>query len=645
MRAPLRHLFVLGRHNMGRRFAIWILLFSSVVTLFSTAFQLRLEYQRDVGEVESQLAQVQASYADSLASSLWITSAKDVRLQLQGMLRLPDLEYVEVRAEQGQVVAKLGRAGAQDTISREFPLYFTHRQRPIYIGRVRAVASLDGVQRRLRDKVVAVLVAQTIKTFLVSLFILMLFQYMFGRHLKKIAGYSDRLFRGGGGDDEQEQLAPLTLERRPGAGGDELEQMVGALNAMRVRLETSFRGLRESEYRWKFALEGSGDGLWDYHIDSGDVLYSQRWGEMLGYAEGELSSHIDTYTRLAHPDDLVRAHALLKENFSGAADRYSIEQRMLCRDGSWKWVLARGMVVAKDARGRATRMIGSHTDISARRGAEEAVQALLAQTERARADLRAANAGMEEQVRERTAQLELANKELEAFSYSVSHDLRGPLRGIDGWSLALQEDYGALLDATGRQYLERVRAESQRMGHLIDDMLQFSRLGRTALTRQRVDLTAIAGAIAARVREAEPGRAIDFILAEGLTAHGDPRLLEVMLTNLLENAAKFSAARSPARVELGRAHVVAPDSGRAVEAFFVRDNGAGFDMRYAQKLFGVFQRLHKSSEFPGTGIGLATVQRIVLRHGGSVWGEAGVDTGATFYFTLKEQPCIPAPSC
>ncbi|PHV07813.1 hypothetical protein CSQ96_07925 [Janthinobacterium sp. BJB412] len=638
-------------NSLGRRFAVLILVFSSVVTLVSTVFQLAMEYRRDVDEVGLRLRQIDSSYADSLASSLWITSGRDLELQLQGILRLPDLQYVEVRNEHGQVVARAGAPRAEGVLGRDFPLSYAHRGRLLRIGTVRAVASLDGARQRLRDKVVAILIWQTIKTFLVSLFILVLFQLLVGRHLKRIAAYSDLLSAG-------RMQQPLTLERRGGKGHaqDELSQMVAALNAMRERLHQAFRDLQDSEYRWKHALEGAGHGVWDFHITSGEVLYSPRWKEMLGYRDDELADRIETYERLAHPDDLRRAHVLLAGNFDGSTKSYAMEQRMRCKDGSWKWVEARGMVVEQDAAGRATRMIGTHTDISAHRAAAEQMAALLAQTEQARAELRRANEGMEAQVAERTAELERANRELEAFSYSVSHDLRSPLRGIDGWSLALQEDYADRLDATGLAYLARVRGESQRMGQLIDGMLEFSRLGRAALACHPLDLSALARTVAARVAEANPARALEFDIQPGLRAWGDERLLEAALHNLLENACKFSAMRAPARIAFGRADVVPPGTAApaateagagadaaapapAVSAYFVRDNGAGFDMAHAQQLFGVFQRLHKASEFAGTGIGLATVQRIVQRHGGAIWAVAAPGAGATFYFTLKEPPC------
>jgi PAS domain S-box-containing protein len=255
------------------------------------------------------------------------------------------------------------------------------------------------------------------------------------------------------------------------------------------------------------------------------------------------------------------------------------------------------------------------TDTTERKQAEEEIKRL--------------NAELEKRVLDRTAQLEAANKELETFAYSVSHDLRAPLRGIDGWSLALMEDFGPQLDEEARHYLGRVRSEAQRMGQLIDDLLRLSRVTRAPLNRDRVDLTAVAHGIAGSLRELHAGRQIEFAIQPELTASGDAQLLEVALTNLLGNSAKFTGKQPVGRIEVGRTE----REGRP--AFYVRDNGAGFDMAYARSLFGPFQRLHRASEFPGTGIGLATVQRIIHRHGGRVWAEAQVDRGATFYFTLE----------
>ena len=236
----------------------------------------------------------------------------------------------------------------------------------------------------------------------------------------------------------------------------------------------------------------------------------------------------------------------------------------------------------------------------------------------------------------KTALLQETNQELESFSYSVSHDLRSPLRGIDGWSLALVEDYGDRLDATAHDYVGQIRHETQRMGHLIDALLQLARVTRTEIRREAVDLSVLAEGISTRLRQAHGTRAIEFVIEPGVTVDGDVHLLEIALTNLLDNACKFTSPRPVARIEFGSAMAIDPDCGVRRQACFVRDNGVGFDMAHAQRLFGAFQRMHGAKQFPGTGIGLATVQRIVHRHGGKVWAEATPDQGATFHFTLAQ---------
>jgi len=235
----------------------------------------------------------------------------------------------------------------------------------------------------------------------------------------------------------------------------------------------------------------------------------------------------------------------------------------------------------------------------------------------------------EEAIKQLNARLELANKELEAFSYSVSHDLRAPLRWIDGFSQILLEEYLDKLDDQGQQYLRQVRESSQQMAQLIDDLINLSRVTRAEMSKEPVDLSRIAETVAEALRKTQPDRAVEFVIEKGMMAQGDPRLLRVVLENLLGNGWKYTGKRSPPRIEFGRTE----QGGRP--AYFVRDNGAGFDMAYVHKLFGAFQRLHAVSEFPGTGIGLATVQRIIHRHGGRVWAEGAVEKGATFYFTLE----------
>lgn len=257
-----------------------------------------------------------------------------------------------------------------------------------------------------------------------------------------------------------------------------------------------------------------------------------------------------------------------------------------------------------------THFVAVQKDITQRKQAEETVLRL------------------NESLQRRTAETEVANKELEAFCYSVSHDLRAPLRSIDGFAQALLEDYLDKLDAPGQDYLRRVRAATQRMGMLIDDLLDLSRVTRSEIRRECVDLSNLTRAIAEDLQKTQPERRVEFVIAPELEAKGDTRLLRITLENLLGNAWKFTSKHESARIEFGAA---AHDG---TTAYFVRDDGAGFDSTYAGRLFGAFQRLHATTEFPGTGVGLATVQRIIHRHGGRVWAKGTVEQGATFYFTL-----------
>ncbi len=256
------------------------------------------------------------------------------------------------------------------------------------------------------------------------------------------------------------------------------------------------------------------------------------------------------------------------------------------------------------------------------------LRAEIAERQQAQQQAQALNQGLRQAILE----LKAVNYELEAFSYSVSHDLRAPLRSIDGFSLALLEDYGERLDDTGQDFLGRIRAATQRMGNLIDDLLTLSRVTRSSINMEAVNLSQIASRIARDLQEGQPERQVEFTIAPGLQGRGDAHLLHVVLENLLNNAWKFTSKQPQSKIELG---MMPQASG--ITAYFVKDNGAGFDMAYVDKLFSPFQRLHGMQDFPGNGIGLATVQRIIHRHGGRVWAEGLLGQGATFYFTLAEE--------
>ncbi|HEX4987084.1 MAG TPA: CHASE3 domain-containing protein [Burkholderiales bacterium] len=278
-------------------------------------------------------------------------------------------------------------------------------------------------------------------------------------------------------------------------------------------------------------------------------------------------------------------------------------------------VLRTRKIALRDASGKPRYLLGISDDITEQKRAQQAIQDL------------------NEHLKVRAEQLEAANKELESFSYSVSHDLRAPLRAIDGFSRIFEEDYGAQFDEEGRRLLRVIRESSQRMGVLIDDLLAFSRLGRQVLARQPVDMKALAGAALQEVRAAAPGDRAEVVIGDLPPAQVDPTLLRQVWVNLLSNAVKYSSVRENPRIEVGSLRPARPDD---AAVYYVRDNGVGFDMRYYDKLFGVFQRLHRAEDFAGTGVGLAIVQRVVTRHGGRAWAEAEVDKGASFFFSIPE---------
>ncbi|MBS1819948.1 MAG: PAS domain S-box protein [Acidobacteria bacterium] len=420
-----------------------------------------------------------------------------------------------------------------------------------------------------------------------------------------------------------------------------------SLRALHARLAIE-RERQDSAERLRSALSASPDPFVVLD-DAGLVLeWNQRAELTFGWPRADALGQRFTALTLAPPHDAQYEAAI------AAARRGELDERL----NTVGTVVARGRdgrifqaevtfvpvrvqaellfsVVIRDitARVRAQQEISVAQAEAARllREAEDARRALLniiddqRRTEEA---LRESEAQLETRVARRTQQLEAANRELEAFSYSVSHDLRAPLRAIAGYARMLDEDYGTALDPEGRRRLEVVQREAARMGTLIDDLLRFSRAGRQPLQQRVVDMTALARETLDEVQRQHPGRTVRATLDDVPPAMGDPGVLRQVWANLIGNAFKFTAPRPDATIEIGGR------SGASTVRYYVRDNGVGFDMRYADKLFGVFQRLHTSAEFEGTGVGLALVQRIVARHGGEVWAEAEVGRGATFWFSL-----------
>ena len=372
----------------------------------------------------------------------------------------------------------------------------------------------------------------------------------------------------------------------------------------------------ESEQRWRYALEGAGDAVWEWDFVNNKVFRSAQWKEMLGYSEEEISDTFQETERLVHPDDLALYQETLRRSTEGTTASFAIEYRLRCKNGDYKWVLKRGKTMQWLQGNTPSRIIGTHTDITKHKKIQSEIQEL--------------NEHLEEKVEERTRQLQETNKQLETFSYSISHDLRAPLRAIDTFSRVLFEENLDRISENGNRQISLIRENTLRMGRLIDDLLEFSRTNRGELKRMLFDMNFLVTKILNDLIAAEPERVVEVHVDPMPKVFGDPSLFRQVFINLIGNALKFSRQR-----ELTVIHIGAVD--RETETMiFIKDNGAGFDMRYAEKLFGVFQRLHPESEFAGTGVGLAIVQRIIQRHGGTIRAESEPSKGAAFIFTIPK---------
>jgi PAS domain S-box-containing protein len=383
-------------------------------------------------------------------------------------------------------------------------------------------------------------------------------------------------------------------------------------NAM-IQAKCAQVGAVEDAKRLLQVIDNTSAVIYMRDADGRYLLVNRRYEELFGVRREEIVGMTDF--DLFPPEVAADFRANdLKALASGAP--IQAEETAPHPDGPHTYITVKYPIT--DPAGRSYAICGISTDITDLKRIEDEARAL--------------NAGLESRVRERTAELEASTRELDAFAYSVSHDLRAPLRAVAGFSELLLEDYGSELDAIGRDYLARVVAATARMSRLIDDLLTLSRATRAELRWRPVDLTAIAQRILADLRAADPDRPLELIVEDGLRATGDPALLELVLQNLIANAWKFTAKQDKALIHVGAEQL--PDG---TCSFFVRDTGAGFDMRYAEKLFVPFQRLHSNEDFAGSGIGLAIVGRIIGRHGGRIWAEGHPESGAVFRFVLPER--------
>jgi len=621
MSGPIREAVPMRISPLARRLVAATIAVSTVVALLATAFQLYLDYRRDLGQIDATFRQVGQTYLPTIANALWATNREEVQVALDGLKQLPDVQYVAVH--EGAILwAEAGQRNTARVQSRDYRLTHQHRDQLLTIGTLSITVNMDGVYQRLLEKFWIILVSNGIKTFLVAGFMFWLFHWYVTRHLQKIAGFAARL-----GSENLDQY--LRLDRPAQKTPDEFDQVLDGLQLMQSNLKAALAALKQ------------------------DILARERVEEELRLLNSELEQRVADRTRLLQEQARIidEIHdAVISIDMEGILTSWNLGAERLFGYTA-KQVLGRnacvlfpdnqavldpqhiqdGQTFEAPIQRKDGDILFAHLSVSALHNPAKQVcgYACYALDISARKQAEALAA-------RRATELEASNRELEAFSYSVSHDLRAPLRGIDGFSLALIEDCGPQLDQMGQEYLQRIRRAAQRMGLLIDDLLCLARVARSDMHYAQLDLSELAATVAADLERPQALEGLAIQIQHNLSAYGDPPLLRIVMENLLGNAIKFTSKTPHPRIAVGAEQV----EGRL--AYFVRDNGAGFDMAYAGKLFGAFQRLHREEEFPGTGIGLATVKRIIRRHGGEIWAESAVGKGTTFFFTLPSNQLADA---
>jgi PAS domain S-box-containing protein len=412
-------------------------------------------------------------------------------------------------------------------------------------------------------------------------------------------------------------FTPVNTDRTD--GGSSAEDGSGYVNLYARDISEYKRaaaGLQENALRLQVSIQAANIGLWDWSIRSNQIYFSPEWKAQIGYQPHELPNRLEEWVNRIHPEDLDRVMALMDAYQKKPWPNYEAEFRLRHKDGSYRWILSRAELLP-GANGKSSRMLGVHIDLTERKLVEQEIRRL--------------NEDLEKRVADRTAELEAKNRELETFTYSVSHDLKAPLRGIDGYSRLLLEDHLENLNQEGRTFLQTIRRATEQMNQLINDLLDYSRLERRTMLKRPVDLKEMIDLLLQERSEEIKQRGVDLVVdITCVTVQIEPEGLGQALRNLLDNALKFSRDRSDAKIEI-LAH---PDEAGCLIS--VRDNGIGFDMQYQERIFEIFQRLHYAEEYPGTGIGLAIVRKTMERMGGRAWAESSLGQGAVFYLQIPK---------
>ena len=589
-----------------------VVMFSTIITIITSAYQLYGNFSREIDAIHYRLHEIREVHLSSLTTRLWTVDKSALEVQMQNILHLPDMIYLQIIVN-NKTFAQVGTPSDKDSITQTYPMTYTHRGKKLTIGTLVAQATLKNAYQHIYNQVFEIIISNGIKTFLVTGFILYLFFQLVTRHLDHLAAFADKL-------NIHTLNETLQLKRHEKSGGepDELDSVVNAFTRMQRNLVKSIDELRHSESTVRLLMDSAAEAIYGVDRNGNCTFINRSCLNILKYSHPTELLGMNMHNVIHYKYTDGRPHPVeecdVYESFRGNVHMHDDNDVFWRKDGSQIPVEYWSHPIIED--GKCVGAVVTFFDITEKKHNLR--------------ELKQYRDNLELLVKERTHDLEIANAELESFSYSVSHDLRTPLRAIDGYSLALLEDYNEALDDNARNYLSRIRNGAQRMGYLIDDLLSLARVSRHKMQRTMVDFTSLTEEIINSIKESDKERELDIHIEPGMKIDCDEYLAVILMTNLLENAWKYSSKKSVSRIEVGQR-----DS-HLNKIIYVKDNGVGFDMQYAEKLFQPFQRLHPDQEFPGSGIGLATVMRIINRHSGRIWAESTPDQGATFFFTLSD---------
>lgn len=595
------------KDSIARRMLFAVILMSSAMTILTSAYQLYGNFQRYITQLNLRLQEIEKIHVKNLSKRLWTADIEALQMNLDEVALLPDINYLEVQ-EKGVTVAQSGKKQTKNQISKSFKMVFKFRGELQQIGVLNVQGSLNNAYHQVLNQIFDILISNAIKIFFLAGFILYIFNRLITRHLEEMALFAAKI-NISSLDNKLILYKKIKLNSAP----DEIDLLANAFTKMQENLEQSVEDLQQSESQVRLLLNSAAEAIYGIDNNGRCTFANNACLKMLKYSSVDqlIGKNMHELIHHSYPDGSVYpvSQCHIFKAFNNANKAHIDTEVFWRKDGSSFPIEYWSYPIIKD--GNNTGAVVTFIDITQRKKNEE--------------ELAEHRNNLEQLISERTTELVASNKELEAFSYSVSHDLRAPLRGIDGFSQVLLEDYSEQLDETGKGYLQRIRKGSQTMGHIISDLLLLSQVTRQEINISSINITSIVSTVIERLKDSGE-REFNVTIEENLTANADENLVPLVIDNLLRNAYKYTSKNSDTLIEVGSIQI------KSDNYFYIKDNGVGFDMQYSDKIFQPFQRLHAASDYQGTGIGLATVARVIQRHGGDIFAESKPDEGATFYF-------------